>query len=172
VELTVIPDQDTFTGTVEIDLRFEKSTALLWLNAEKLTVNETTLKAATEKVDAKIIAESKDYIGFAFPHPVGPGEATLRVSYKGEISRKDRRGIFQVKDGDHWYVYTQFEETSARQAFPCFDEPGYKVPWQLTLHVKQNHEALSNTPIASMSDVHDGMKTISLPRQSLFRAIW
>jgi len=130
VELTVIPDQDTFTGTVEIDLRFEKSTALLWLNTEKLTVNETTLKAATEKVDAKIIAESKDYIGFAFPHPVGPGEATLRVSYKGEISRKDTRGIFQVKDGDHWYIYTQFEETSARQAFPCFDEPGYKVPWQ------------------------------------------
>ena len=160
VELTVIPDQDTFTGTVEIDLRFAKSTPLLWLNAKKLTVKEATLKAETEKLNAKVIAEPKDYIGVAFAHPVGPGEATLRVSYKGEISRKDTRGIFQRKDGDQWYVYTQFEETSARQAFPCFDEPGYKVPWQLTLHVKKNQEALSNTAIASETDTHDGMKTI------------
>ena len=54
----------------------------------------------------------------------------------------------------------RFEENSARQAFPCFDEPGYKVNWQLTLHVKKNQEALSNTPIASETDTHDGMKTI------------
>lgn len=160
VELTVIPDQDTFTGTVEIDLRFAKSTSLLWLNADKLTVSEATLKTGTEKVDAKVIAETKDYIGFTLPHPVGPGDATLRLLYKGAISRKDMRGIFQVKDGDQWYVYTQFEETSARRAFPCFDEPGYKVPWQLTLHVKQNQEALSNTQVASKSDAPDGMKTI------------
>jgi cytosol alanyl aminopeptidase len=132
VELTVIPDQDTFSGTVEIDLRFAKSTPFLWLNAEKLTVKEATLKAETEKLDAKVIAEPKNYIGFRFARPVGPGEATLRVSYQGEISRKDTRGIFQIKDGDQWYVYTQFEETSARQAFPCFDEPSYKVPWQLS----------------------------------------
>ncbi len=49
VELTVIPDQDTFSGTVEIDLRFAKSTPFLWLNAEKLTVKEATLKAERRK---------------------------------------------------------------------------------------------------------------------------
>lgn len=159
-ELTVIPDQDPFTGEVEIDLRFAKSTALLWLNAEKLTVKEAILTAGAEKLAAKVISKSNDYIGFAFAHPVGPGEGTLRVSYQGEISRQDTRGIFQRKDGDHWYVYTQFEETAARRAFPCFDEPGYKVPWQLTLHVKRNQEALSNTPIASETNTEDGMKTV------------
>lgn len=160
VELTVIPDQDTFTGTVEIDLRFAKSTPLLWLNAENLTIKEAILKAGTEKRDARVITEPKDYVGFVFEHPVGPGEATLRVAYQGEINRKDRRGIFQVKDGDQWYVYSQFEETSARQAFPCLDEPGYKVPWQLTLHVKKDQVALSNTPIASETDTGDGMKIV------------
>ena len=160
IELTVIPDQETFTGTLEVDLRFAKSTSLLWLNAEKLIVNEATLAAGTEKLDAKVITKPKDYIAFAFAHAVGPGQATLRVSYRGEISRKDTQGIFQVKDGDQWYVYTQFEGTSARQAFPCFDEPRYKVPWQLTLHVKKNQEALSNTPITSETDTSDGMKMV------------
>ncbi len=160
VNLTAIPDQDTFAGTVEIDLRFAKSTPLVWLNAQKLTVKEATLTVGGEKIDAKVIAQPEEYVGFSFAHPVGPGEATLRVSYQGEINRKDGRGVFQRKDGDQWYVYTQFEETAARQAFPCFDEPGYKVPWQLTLHVKKGQQAISNTPITSETDSGEGMKTV------------
>jgi aminopeptidase N len=35
------------------------------------------------------------------------------------------------------------------------------VPWQLTLHTKKSEEALSNTPIASETDTHDGMKKIT-----------
>jgi alanyl aminopeptidase len=159
-ELTAIPDQDTFTGTVEIDLRFAKSAPILWLNAQKLTVKEATLTVGGEKVDAKVRAQPEEYIGFSFAHPVGPGEATLRVSYQGEINRKDGRGVFQRKDGDQWYVYTQFEDTDARRAFPCFDEPGYKVPWQLTLHVKKGQQAISNTPILSEIDSGDGTKTV------------
>jgi alanyl aminopeptidase len=160
LDLTVIPDQDTFTGIVEIDVRFAKSTSLFWLNAQKLKVKEATLIVGAEKLDARVISEPKDFIGFALTHPVAPGEATLRVTYQGEISRKDMQGVFQVKDGEHWYVYTQFEDTSARQAFPCFDEPGYKVPWQLTLHLKNNQQAFSNTPIDSETDTHDGMKIV------------
>ncbi len=159
-ELTVIPDQDTFTGTIEIDLQFAKSTRVLWLNANELTVKKATLSAGSEKLEAEVIAEPKDFVGFAFAHPVGPGKATLRVSYEGRISRKDTRGIFQVKDGDQWYVYTQFEEIAARQAFPCFDEPGYKTPWQLTLHVTKEHRALSNTPVLAETVANDGMKTV------------
>ena len=160
VDLTAIPDQDAFTGTVEIDLRFAKSTPLLWLNAKELTVKEATLTVGSETINAKVIAQSEEYIGFSFAHPVGPGEATLRVTYQGEINRKNGHGIFQRKDGDQWYVYTQFEETDARRAFPCFDEPGYKVPWRVTLHVKKAQQAISNTPIASETDTGDGMKTV------------
>ncbi len=32
-----------------------------------------------------------------------------------------------------WYIFTQFEPLGARRVFPCFDEPSFKVPWQLTL---------------------------------------
>jgi alanyl aminopeptidase len=65
-----------------------------------------------------------------------------------------------MKDGDRWYVYSQFEAIWARRAFPCFDEPSYKVPWQLTLRVKQDQVALSNAPIVSETDSGDGMKVV------------
>ena len=36
---------------------------------------------------------------------------------------------------------------------PCFDEPGFKVPWQLTLHVKKELTAVSNTPVLSEKEI-------------------
>src|SRR5208282_3807318 len=79
LDLTVVPDQDTFAGAVEIDLQLAKSTSVLWLNSEKLTVKDASLTVGDEKLPAKVISEPQDYVGFAFDHPVRPGAATLRV---------------------------------------------------------------------------------------------
>ena len=160
VDLTLVPDQDTFTGAVDIQLDFKQSPSVLWLNAEKVTVEEASLSADGSPVALKVVPVEKDYVGFTLARPVGPGPAALHVSYSGVISRKDMQGIFQVKDGDEWYIYSQFENIGARQAYPCFDEPGYKVPWRLTLHVKKDQVALSNTPVVSATDSGDGMKTV------------
>jgi alanyl aminopeptidase len=159
-DLTIVPDQDTFTGVIEIDLQFAEPTSILWLNSERLIVKDATLTVGHEKLAAKVIREPIDYVGFAFKHPVAPGDATLHVAYQGGINRKDQQGIFQMKDGDRWYVFSQFEALWARRAFPCFDEPAYKVPWQLTLRVKKDQVALSNTPILSETDAGDGMKEV------------
>lgn len=55
---------------------------------------------------------------------------------------------------------TQFEPTFARQAFPCFDEPGFKAPWQLTLRVPRDATPVSNTPVVSETAAADGMKAV------------
>ena len=160
VDLTLVPDQDTFTGAIDIDLKFAKPAAVLWLNAEKLQIKEAALIMDGDKAPVQVITEPHDYVGFAFGHHVGPGEATLHATFQGEISRKDQQGIFQMKDGGQWYVYSQFEDIWARRAYPCFDEPGYKVPWQVTLHIKKDQVGLSNSPVVSESDTGDGMKTV------------
>jgi len=160
VNLTVVPDKDTFTGTVDIDLNYKEASSVLWLNAEKVTVKSATLTFGGQTLPAKVISEPKDLVGFSFDRPVPAGPAKLHAEYEGQISRKDMQGIFQVKDGDHWYIYSQFENISARQAFPCFDEPSYKVPWQLTLNVPKVNGAFSNTPTLSETSSDDGMKTV------------
>jgi cytosol alanyl aminopeptidase len=160
VVLTVAPDQDTFTGSVDIDLTFKEASQVLWLNAEKLTVKDATITAGGQSSKATVIPQPKDLVGFSFDHPIGPGAAKLHVDYQGEISRKDMSGIFQVKDGDHWYVYSQFENIWARRAVPCFDEPGYKVPWQVTLNVPREDGAFSNTPVVSEADGPNGTRTV------------
>lgn len=34
----------------------------------------------------------------------------------------------------------------AREAFPCFDEPGFKIPWQIVMRVPEQHMAVTNNP--------------------------
>jgi len=160
VDLSLVPDQDTFTGAIDIDLEFHKPAAVLWLNAEKLQIKDAALTAGGEKSAAQVVTEPHDLVGFSFGRQVGPGPATLHVAFQGEISRKDQQGIFQMKDGDQWYIYSQYEQIWARRAFPCFDEPGYKVPWQLNLHIKKDQVGLSNTPIVSETETGGGMKTV------------
>ena len=93
VELTVIPDKDTFNGTVDIDLNYKVESSVLWLNAEKLTVKSATLSLGGKTISAKITSEPKDLVGFSFDSTIPPGPAKFHAEYEGQISRKDMQGI-------------------------------------------------------------------------------
>jgi alanyl aminopeptidase len=160
LDLTVVPTNDTFAGTIEIDLQLRQPTSLLWVNGSDLTVREAHLQVRGQSLPARPVPGGEDFLGFAFDRPVGPGPALLKVAYQGKMSEREQAGLFRRKDGEHWYVFTQFEPLDARRAFPCFDEPAYKVPWQLTLHVKREQIALSNTPILAETDEPEGMKAV------------
>ena len=49
--------------------------------------------------------------------------------------------------GLHSNELTLAYRIARRRAFPCFDEPSYKVQWQLTLEVPKDQQAFSNTPV-------------------------
>lgn len=46
-----------------------------------------------------------------------------------------------------WIVATQFRTTQARSAFPCYDEPNFRTPFNISIKVKENEIALSNMPV-------------------------
>jgi len=158
--LTIVPAEDTTKGAIDIDLSLSEPTQAIWLNGTELTVDAASLEVGGKKIAARAVPGGDDFIGFALAEQVPAGPARLHVDYRGKISSKDDRGVFMEQEGDGLYVFSQFENTEARRAFPCFDEPPYKVPWQLTLRVKEGDTALSNTPVLSESAPEAGMKTI------------
>ncbi len=161
LKLRVVPTEDVFSGTIAIDLALKEPVTTLWLNASELKVREATLEVGGRTSPVSTVDGGKEIIGFSFQQPVGPGDARLQVSFSGPVSTRDSRGLFRQQEGDDWYLISQFEPLYARLAFPCFDEPSFKVPWRLTLEVRRNDAAFSNTPIESERDTNNGFKLVT-----------
>ena len=155
-ELAIRPAESGFRGTIDIDIEVKRATPVVWLNARFLTVESARANASP----AQVLPGGEDFVGLRFDPPLAPGAASIHLEYRGELSDRDTAGAFRQREADEWYVYTQLEAIFARRVFPCFDEPGYKVPWQLSLVVPAGHLAVSNTPAISEEALPGGMKRV------------
>ena len=163
-ELTLDPASPTFQGVVEMDLEVKEATETLWLLGRYLTVKEASLTVGGKPVALTQTKGSGDFLGFVPATPLAPGAARLRIAYEGQLSEREVSGAFRAQEGADWYAYTQFEPLGARRVFPCFDEPGFKVPWQLTFHVPKGNVAVTNTPLVAEEPRADGGTTYRFAR--------
>jgi cytosol alanyl aminopeptidase len=160
LDLKLDPGHDSYTGSVTIALVVNKPVNVFWLNATDLKVASAELKTASGTKTARIVPGGDDFVGFEFDAALATGPATLELSYSGDVNTKSSSGIFLSRNKDDRYLYTQFEPIDARRAFPCFDEPGFKIPWRITLHVPQQDVAVSNTGVESEATEANNMKIV------------
>jgi len=140
------PRSDAFNGEIRIELTFNRASPVLWLNATGLTIESARVEQGGQAIDARILPGGEDFIGLespAAPFAAGPAAATLR--YRGTLEKEATRGLFRKSYEDVPYLFTQFEEIEARRAFPCFDEPGWKTTWKLTVDAPADSTVISNT---------------------------
>ena len=148
-ELHLDPGADTFDGAITIDIEVSEDRARLWLNAAELDITAASLTRGGDTWNIDVVpSQAPDVVFLELGRALAPGPATLRLTYRGHISATESSGVFKQQDRDAWYVYTQFEPLGARRAFPCFDEPRFKVPWTLTIHAPADLVVLSNMPVA------------------------
>ncbi len=164
VKLVLDPRQELFTGRIEIAARVIESTDFFWLNAQELTVVRATVTSPAGKWDLEVFPQKNDFVGFRTPLPLPVGSVTIAIDYTGLTSSRETRGVFRQQEGDDWYLFSDFEPTDARRAFPCFDEPDSKVPWQLTLVIPEDLVALSNTPQQAIEQDPAGMHTVTFAK--------
>ncbi len=163
-QLTVDPGTERFAGHIDIEVRVDRPTAVVWLNARNLTLESARLvpaAASAESVDATIDKGSEEVVGLRFARPLPLGEATLSIRYSGSIESVSAIGVFRQQDRGAWYVFTQFEPLDARRAFPCFDEPDLKAPWTLTLTVPEAMRAFANMPVARERAARPGWREVT-----------
>ncbi len=159
-ELAIDPARDGFRGSIDIEIRLKQKTGHLWINGTDLRIDTASASSGGRSIGVRSVPGGEDFVGFVFRRPVGPGKMTLHVEYAGRLGETTTQGLFRQKDGEDWYAFSQFESTDARRAFPCFDEPSYKVPWRLTLRIPNGTTAVSNTPIESEAAAADGSRVV------------
>ena len=125
---------------MRIEIELKKATKTIWLEAKDITPSEASVGG--KKARAEVAGE--EFIGLELESPMGPGRTTISIRYQGKLDEKSVVGPYRKKVGDDWYVFTTFTPIDARRAFPCFDEPRFKTPWEMTIHVPQTDKALAN----------------------------
>jgi aminopeptidase N len=86
------------------------------------------------------------------------GQYTVTIHFEAPI-QDSMHGIYvcnyEIDGKKLQMVATQFESHSAREAFPCIDEPEAKATFDLTMITPKNEASLSNMP-AARQDEHQG----------------
>lgn len=156
LELTVVPTEASLTGRVAVDAAVLRPTRVVWLNATDVEVSRATLGGRP----AAVLPGGEDFVGLLAEAPLPVGPLAIELQFKAGIDHQKSRGVYAEKEGPEAFAYTFFEPIDARRAFPCFDEPAYKVPWTLTLHVKAEQVAAANTAVVSETPEPGGMKKV------------
>ena len=61
VELTLVPEAETFSGKVTVDLELSEATSLLWLHAADLEIRTASLSFGSNDHDARVLEESDEF---------------------------------------------------------------------------------------------------------------
>ena len=167
--LTLEPDLSTFTfeGTETVNIEVLSRTSRLVLNCIEIVVQscrvtrEGGIDLAAVDIEYDVPNET---VTFTFGCELEPGPAELHIGFTGELNDK-LRGFYRSRytgvDGEERYLATtQLEATDARRGFPCWDEPGLKAVFDVTLVVPSGLTAISNMPVATEEEVRPDVKAV------------
>lgn len=161
LDLSLRPSDDVYQGQVEVAVQIEEASDVIWLHAgREISIEQTTLTIGSTAQSPRVELVGKDLVALRVAKPLSKGSAKLTLRFKGKLPLAEGSSIYRERDGSDFYIYSHFEPIDARRAFPCFDEPGFKVPWQVTMHVPKEQVALTNAPMVSQQEEANGMKKV------------
>jgi cytosol alanyl aminopeptidase len=149
VTLTADPRSDSYRGSVSIELDVKKPARTFRFHAVDLSISSFKLTRGGAPIDAVYSASDGGTMLVKVEKPLQPGRYSLAIDFRNKYNRQ-AVGLYKMtlKDGTP-FLFTQFEAIDARRAFPVWDEPGIKIPYELTVNIPAQYDAVSNTPVAA-----------------------
>jgi alanyl aminopeptidase len=155
LELEIVPTRERFAGRAQIAVQIDRPTSIVWLHGKGFHVTLAQATTGGRTVPASWTQMTEDGIAvlnFGQTLPAGP--ALIEIRYDAAFER-DLEGLYRVDEAGASYAFTQFEPISARLAFPCFDEPVFKAPFEVWLTVPKDDAVIANGHEVSVEPLGD-----------------
>ena len=158
IDMMIDPQQDGMAGTVSIDVTVNEAADRIWIHAKEMTVPAARIAYADGSslmltFNAVPLADAPSGIAYLTADgDIPAGEGVITLEYETPYNQ-NLNSAYQVKRGDDAYIVTQFEPLGAREAFPSFDEPKFKVPFTLSITSPSDELVISNTPETGTSSI-------------------
>ncbi len=150
INLRADADKDDYSGSVDITLRVDKKVETFHFHNEGPTLTSFSLRGEAGPIEAAWEQVDPHTVRVTPTEKLDKGEYHLAIEFTNEFDTQ-AVSLYRMEYESQGYAFTQFEADDARGAFPCWDEPQFKIPFQLTLSVPRRHLAVSNTPVESES---------------------
>ncbi len=148
VDLTgfVVTGNETITATVSAETRY------VILHSNAMTITEFVVSQDGRTLEKKMEFPYPDHQFYVveLQSDLKVGEVAIKTSFNyslGETLDGFYKSSYVDSAGQtHYLAVTQFEATDARKAFPCFDEPGMKATFAISITHDEKYNATSNMP--------------------------
>ena len=162
IKLRIDAGQRNYTGMVKADLHVSEPTDRFDFHSEGLSIREMALTREGGTVPFEYSQLTPDMVEVRTRDTLSTSNLELTIGFSN-VFDSTANSIYRIEEDGHGYVFSQFEADEAREAFPCWDEPDFKIPYQVTLVVPEGQLAVSNTPVEGESTA-DGWKTVTFER--------
>ncbi|AQS36074.1 aminopeptidase N [Shewanella psychrophila] len=147
VSLALDPTKDNFSGSTDIKIQVLEKTKVIQLNGVDYTAKNIQLSGDQAcEMTAKML--DTGIVNLVCEQDIEPGSYSLHLDFTAPYNRQSV-GLYKTVDAGVPYLFTQFEMSDARRSFPVFDEPEYKIPFQITITSPSKEKVYSNTPVVS-----------------------
>jgi aminopeptidase N len=163
--LDLDPQLDAFTGRVEYTLRLASATPAIVIHAApELQLRGTELRGPRGPVAvARQPSDIRETWRFARAdgRPLSEGIYSLALDYRGVVSVA-AQGLYRVNytisGQPARMLATHMEPIHARRLLPAFDEPVFRVPYEVSVRAPAGDEVLSNMPLAATTAEEDRVR--------------
>uniref|UniRef100_A0A1W7RAI9 Aminopeptidase n=1 Tax=Hadrurus spadix TaxID=141984 RepID=A0A1W7RAI9_9SCOR len=158
--LLLWPDlqKGTFTGKVNITVDVSDYRTHFIVHSVKLNITKSGIYKNGTPLDVKKRFDYQPNEFFVLEtEKVEPGLYVLSYEFKGSLLN-GILGFYRSKYFDplqnatRYLATSKFQPTSARKAFPCFDEPAFKSNFTISLVHDKEMIALSNMPVNNQTE--------------------
>ncbi len=157
--LELDPQFTNFYGEIAIDIDVRVPVDTIWMHSKALQISAARVEQGGRTIALETLAneEGSELLGLRSSTDLAMGPARIHLAWKGRLGTI--QGLFRQVENHEWYIYSDFEATDARAAFPCYDDPQFKVPWTVSVQVPSSMLAFSNAPETSRQSLDTG-KTV------------
>jgi len=156
-------ENPVFFGSVEIELETPEAVNEIVLDALDLEIRECLLlEGGGRKPCTFTRDDALEEVRVRLPKKK-KGTFSIRIDYQGKIN-EGMAGLYKSRymaDGrEGALLVTQFEESDARRAFPCFDHPVMKAVFHTEMIVEEGLTAISNSRVVEEIPLGEGKKRV------------
>ncbi|OXA63021.1 Aminopeptidase N [Folsomia candida] len=152
------PEQFTAPGEVTIRLRCVTPTTNITLHSNDIDIHydDVTVRIVQTSISIRIVTHTNDSSMSTYSMQL---ESSLDAGLEYEVfipftakvgnrlSGLYRSSYLDAAGQQKWLATTQFQSIGARQAFPCFDEPGFRSTFNVTIGRAEGYHSLANAPL-------------------------